>query len=422
MAVSAKVGAFSTGTGAAATTVAVSGVGFQPGAIIFWWSGRTETSDAIGRATHQRGFGFAVSASDRQAVGSMSTDAAAASDCGRITRNDACIATVDAAGAVLALMDLQSMDADGFTLVVDDAFPSSLRVHYLALAGMTNAATGWFATPTSTGNADVVTSLAFQPDLVLFMSCDITSDPPNASASRGHILFGAAVSSSQRAIWNGGSDEAAPTMSTGNYCNDIECLGFLNNAATSVAYRADFVSFLSNGFRLNILEGTTARRTHYLALKGGNYRVGSLTTQTDTTTPIVQSSFGFAPSAALFLSHGNTESTQDTAQANDRLSIGAASSTTNRGAQGTLDENGVANAEVTTAVEHDAVYVNINTSSAIDGLMDMQSFDSDGFTTIMDDADASGKFVWYVAFGPAAAAAKAPPPFQRATRVITRRG
>jgi hypothetical protein len=106
----------------------------------------------------------------------------------------------------------------------------------------------------------------------------------------------------------------------------------------------------------------------------------------------------------MFISHGQAESTSDTIQNEDRLSIGAFSSLTARGAQGILDENGVTDSEVTTAIEFDEVYVNVSTASAIDGLMDVKSIDADGFTMVMDDADPAAAFVWYAAFGPAAAA------------------
>jgi hypothetical protein len=83
------------------------------------------------------------------------------------------------------------------------------------------------------------------------------------------------------------------------------------------------------------------------------------------------------------------------------MSIGAFSSLTDRGAQSGLDENGKADSETTTIIEFDEVYANIATDSTIAGLMDVKSVDSDGFTMIMDDADPSQAFVWYIAFGPA---------------------
>lgn len=173
---------------------------------------------------------------------------------------------------------------------------------------------------------------------------------------------------------------------------------------SSVTSRADFVSFLSNGFRINWAESATARRVHWVALKGGSYIVGNLLTQTDTVTDIAETGFGFQPSGALFVSHGQAESTSDTAQDHDRLSIGAFDSTSSRVAMGTLDEDNLGDSEVTTAHEFDEVYVSISTASAIQGLMDIKSVESDGLTMIMDDADPAQAFVWYMAVGAVAAA------------------
>ncbi len=70
---------------------------------------------------------------------------------------------------------------------------------------------------------------------------------------------------------------------------------------------------------------------------------------------------------------------------------------------GTLDENGTADSETARAVEHDEVYANIATDDTIEGLLDIKSIDSDGFTCVMDDPDPSAAFVPYMAFGDTAA-------------------
>lgn len=404
MTLQSHVGSFSAGVGAATTTVAVTGVGFTPIAIIFWWSGRSESTDTIGRASHWRGFGAAVSSTIRAAITSSSIDAQTAGDTQMGHDEASCILSIDATPAIDGQIDLQSMDADGFTLVVDDQMPRDLRVHYLALGGdsLTNANIGRF---TAAGTAPVdqdVTGVGFQPDFVLFFSGGQASDPPFA-ASGSRMALGAAVSSSQQGAWAGVGRNGVGTTVAGSYSTAGECIATLNTLATLVELRADFVSFLSDGFRINWAERGSTARIFYLALKGGNYRVDNLLTRTDGN-DIAETSFGFQPTSALFVSNGQAESTSDTIQTEDRLSIGAFSSTSARGAQGTLDETALADTEVTTAIELDEVYVNIKTDSTIDGLMDVKSIDSDGFTMVMDNADPGAAFAWYMAFGPAAAA------------------
>jgi hypothetical protein len=65
-----------------------------------------------------------------------------------------------------------------------------------------------------------------------------------------------------------------------------------------------------------------------------------------------------------------------------------------------MDDDAATTAIVGTAFEYDAVYINMpGTAATVQGLMDVKTIDSDGFTMIMDDADPSQAFVWYLAFG-----------------------
>lgn len=372
---------------------------------MFWWSGRSNSTDAIGRASHFRGFGVAASATDRRAVASTSTDALITGASAHAHDAASCIISVTNTGpAIDGNLDLQSFDADGFTLICDSAtWPRDTRVFYMALAGdLTNAATGVLTEPAATGDQDV-TSLAFQPDFVMFFSAGLGSDAPGANID-SDIMIGAATSSSAQGVWVGGANNGSSSMNTTSYCTAGECIAMPAANLSTVTSRADFVSFLSNGFRINWAESATSRRVHWVALKGGSYIVGNLLTQIDTTTDIVESGFGFQPSGALFVSHALAESTSDTMQDHDRLSIGAFDSISSRAAMGTLDEDALSDSEVTTASEFDEVYVNISTASAVQGLMDIKSVDSDGFICIMDDADPVQAFAWYAAFGSAAAA------------------
>lgn len=401
MTASVKVGSFNTGTGAVSSTIAVTGVGFQPKVVFLWFTGRSDSSDAIGRADILRGFGVAISTTDRRAIASFSDDAAADSATGRTASTVACLVTVNAADTQDGALDHQSMDSDGFTLVVDDQLPADLRVSYLALGGdsLTNYVTGGITEPGATGNQDYTVSGSFQPDCVLFFSISHTA---NAGAGGSMFMLGAATASGAQAVLSNTSRDAVASTTTRMYCTNDECVALMASTASTTG-RAAFVQFNSDGFRLNWTERAASRLIHYIALKGGNFLVGDLLTRTDGN-DIAETGFGFQPAGAMFVSHGTTESTSDTAQNHDRLSLGAFDSTSSRNVQGNLDENNLTDSEATTAIEFDAVYVNIKTDSTIDGLMDIKSVESDGFTTVMDDVDPSQAFVWYLAFGPAAVA------------------
>lgn len=386
-------------------TTKVVTTGFTPNAIFFWCMGNVGTTDTVSNATARYAFGVAASATDRRCVSSISTHAAATIDGGRAARADACLCTNLATSAIDGLLDISSFDASGFTCIIDDQFATGIRVSWFAVGGsdITNAVTGTMVCPIVTGNFDV-TTLAFQPDFLLMFGNANTSAAPVTSANRGFINIGAAVSSTNRAsVTCGEGPEGNATSQSRSYAFDGEILTNLADTPTAINSRADFVSFLSNGFRLNFLSNGAGftYQIPYIAIKGGKWWVDNLTTQTDTTTAMVKSGFGFAPAGAMFFSHMLTKSTANTVQAGGYISVGAATDVSNRVAQAMVQRTAQANMDVTQAIEHDEVYANISDSGhSIQGLMDVQSFDSDGFTTIMDDADPSASFVWFFGVGP----------------------
>lgn len=394
-----RVGSFSTGTGAVSSTVAVTGTGFTPAFVLFWWNGRTDTTDAAGSASHVSGFG-AMSATERIVVVAHSTDAGASAEADAGQRTDACIASMSAAGAIDGLLDFSSFDSDGFTLVVDDVMPVSLRVHYMAFdSAITNVDMGFFTEPAATGTQDI-TAPGFQPDAAFFMSfSNNTGDPPMTGTDSRRSFGVAAGATPANYVWCGGSNDAAATMQTLSYCRSGDAIAGMEGAVTTTNMRGRVSAWLSNGFRITWDEvtGNNVRRILYVALKGGSWFAGDLTTATNTTA-FGETGVGFQPEGVLFVSHNNSASTSDTAQDHESLSIGAADSSLNQAACALIDEDNTANAEVATAVEHDEVYINLDTADAKEGGMKLNSMDSDGFTVQMTDADPSALFVWYVAW------------------------
>lgn len=400
----AKVGAFNTGTGT--TQIDVTDVGFQPKAVFFWWSGKTGTVDAQGRESHFAGYGAATATTQRWALTSNDIDAASAQDASTAKTATGCLLSVSAAGAVDGKGDLQSFDANGFHISISDAFPRDQRVHYLALGGtdLTNAKAGEFIGSAGTPPYnESSTDPGFQPDVVIFAGQSIsTAAGDTASAAGGNMGFGAAMSSTKRGTVGLTSDEGSASMDTDGYGFTGECWAGLSQAAGgSITVRNDFVSMDATGFTLSRLEATTTWARFYLALKGGSYQLGNNVTSVTTSATITDSGFGFAPKAGLFFSACRATSTQDAGSAPWLASIGAATGPTERGAQGTISLDAVADAVVGTAIEHDEVYVSqtIATPPALAGLMDVNSFGSDGWELIMDAGDVAARRYFYIAFG-----------------------
>jgi hypothetical protein len=397
VALSAYLDVFNTGTGIAGTTIARSGYGFQPVAFLLWTTGRTETTDAGGSASCVGNIGLGVSATDRRCVAWYLADGGGNANSGTGRFNAAILMEGTGDTTTAGALDVQSVDSDGLTFVVDVQFTASLRVQVLAWGGsdVTAAATGSFDTGTSTGNQSI--SLGWQPSLVFFLSARVVTE--NTFSQDASWTFGVAQSNTARWCIGAFNNDNATTMATRRYGTPLECGVQVTAAATDSNVRWDFVSMDATGFTINRLEAGANTRVYYLALAGGAWAVGSLTTRTDGN-DIAVTGLGFQPAGLLFGSHGTAASTQDTLDTHGMASLGAATSPTARGAHAYSDENGLGDAEVATFVEHDAVYIASDLADGVAALMDLKSLETTGFTTVMDTPEPSaGAFVGWVAGG-----------------------
>jgi hypothetical protein len=402
----AASGAFDTGTGAVASTVVVSGLGFQPKAILFWWDGRTGSVTASGRASHARGFGAVTSTTQRWAVYSSSQDTPTTMVAKKAQRNDACVAVLTTTGALDGLLDLQSFDSNGFTLAVDDQFATSYRVHYLALGGsdITDAKAGTVTVANASGDQDF-TDPGFRPDFLAISSAFQTTIDGTIGADSS-ITFGMASDilsafATRQGTWAGGSNDAAATSATMSYAKSGEIIASLNGTASAIGNRASLTAWLSTGFRLNFVAAPgIAPVGCYLALKGGRYRVDGMLSSTTLNQTLSQTSQDIGTPVGLLLFSGCVaESVAGTGTTNDQWSIGSATSSTNRQAMAGMDQTAAATAVVSTGVWVDQVYANLSTTGTIEGTADFTSFDSDGFSLKQTDADTVAAYICYLIVG-----------------------
>jgi hypothetical protein len=405
MAVVTACGNLNITTGALASTVAVSSLGFTPKVILFWWSGATGATNGE-RATSLRGIGAAVSASSFFAQANYDEDAAASQVGKNNVSTTGCVIELDNTGAVVGRADLQSFDADGFTLEIQDVFVTDLLVSWYAIGGddIDIAELGSLATPGATGEQTTNNTGNFRPDITFFF----IGAQMSTGADAVSMLGAASGASNQGVLW-GGSNDGATTMAAGSYCLSGECVANHQTAPSTAASptgRARFVSHNASpgGFTVNWVErNASSPNIQWLSIKGGLWAVGNLLTLTDAVTPIAETGLGFTPVGALFASAGNAETVADAVHlAHCKWSLGAASGASSRVVQQIDSRNGQADAYVHRAARADAVYINTDPNQVAHtttGLMDLTSFDADGLTCIMDDADPGAAFVFYVAVG-----------------------
>jgi hypothetical protein len=302
--------------------------------------------------------------------------------------------------AAVGWADVQSVGNGSFTLEILDAFSVDLRVSYLAIGGSEiTVETGTFTAPVGGGPGSMTHSLGVAPSAYFFMGMH-DSDAPTVRIDSS-LSFGAATANADQAVWSGGSNDAATSGVTGTYCLRGECYA-LNDVNPSVSPNNRMV--FSSGDATDIFhtwpERGNAMRVHWLAIAGGSWKLGSLTTQTDTTTAFSTGDLGFYPVAAMFVSACKAEPAADaTPSAHDEWSVGAATSASNRTCQQASSRNGNTNMFVQTGLRTDAVYLNADPATdAIEGIGDINTW-GDPITLIMDDADPSQSFMWYVAVG-----------------------
>jgi len=383
------------------TTYARSGYGFSPKACIVWSSSRTESTDTTdGTLSLRYSIGFGSSTTRMGSVIWRANDNVTTT----FTRMH--IDDDKVAGFPLnqqTRLAINSLDSDGITFIVS-AVGTAGRVFVWAVGGdsITNAEAGIFTTPTATGNWTLNNVDNFQPDIAFFLLAGTNS--VDTSVNNSLQGFGYAISTTKRGRVTLLQQSAVSTSNNERNSVTSECIA--RGADASPTHRNDFVSFNSSpgGVTLNQLESTTAQKGVYLMIKGGDWNAGTVQTRTDTN-DIAVTGLASQPSGIFFFGHGKSLSLlADTGEDHAMLSVGAASSPSNRGCLGYSDENGLTTTEITTGVEFDEVYMSFDLADGIEALMDLKSIESTGFTCVMDDVETLlAADVHWISVGPAAA-------------------
>jgi hypothetical protein len=401
MGLSTKVTAFSwLSTDAAGTPYDVT-CGFQPEFAIVWICGDTGATDSVGRAATTFDIGLIKDGSNRAHTLYRSGDAATTAAYVAAHGTTSVLFGVDSS-SIVARLDVDTKanwPVDGIRFIVDTQAAANRRVAVLAVGGtdITAVSVGTFQEAGSTGNQSTAHGLGATPTGVILISAGLASAPEAVASSGSMCLSVGAFDGTNGWVHSMFGDDANTTMDNVSYALAGEVIALGVEGVTTNA-RASGVSLDATDITINWLERAATRHCFYLAWVGGQFNVGSTTTATNTT-PFSGPSAGFVPLAAWFASAARAASTTDTPTPHSQLSLGAATSASERIALAMLDEDGIGTSEVTIALETDAVYANIDTSSAIQGLMDISDMTVDPMQLVMDDADPSGSFVGVAMWG-----------------------
>lgn len=326
------VGTFAKRSGTGEQTI--SGLGFQPKAIVFYWTAQT----AVGAGSDQTNFygsGFVDENLQEAAVSHWSDQALVlivnlSTDSGRRTTEDASILIQSTDGTVVGQATVTSLTSDGFTLNWTVSNASGYIIRYMALGGadITDTYVSSFTLNTSAGT-QAITAPAFSPDMIIFLSGGTASN--NSTVANGKFSLGLASKVAQGGIGSLVTDGAllSDTCAT----QRDSALVLVSNSCNTLDALASVSSFDSSGFTINKSD-TPAQNTlvYYLAIKGGSHAVIPFNSAATTGNQNINTYF--QPNA-MFLA-GINKASDTNVSAHAYISLGAASAA---GAQGAIASN-----------------------------------------------------------------------------------
>ncbi len=407
-----RVGSFSTTTGVAGTTVALTGFGFTPVAgrsfIQFWWDGRTELVNTIGNASHRRGTGISTGPSVNYCATSKSKDAVALADTASDQHELRCVEIINAStDTVDGEGRITSYDADGATFTVDNQFGQSFTIHYKAYEGIEIEAStyGIITEPGAIGTVSY-TFPGRRPDALIAIGTSGNVLAGIATGSRfmqGFATF--AKNAIQQFTFCAGSQDGVSPTDTANYAQDGQFLSLLDSGISNVTTRARVTAVNGNGFDLtwDEVSGIGGREWQILAISGGQWLAGSMLTVTAGNN-ITVTGVPFTPRGYTLVSSNRAQPASDTLSTPDEWCMGAVDQNANQRSMAVEDATGVATSLVSTVVQFDSVIATGNglvPAPPIDCRITHTNFTVDGWVDAQPTSDGAGRWIGYFAEGDA---------------------
>lgn len=382
MAVVTKTGSFTLSTSNG--NQSVTGLGFQPKAIIFTFIPETGAINDFG-SSGSIAFGMATSSTNRMVISRAKGSTAA-------TRTDdtKCIAYYSIAGAKVLEADFVSMDSGGFTINNTTAYTTGWVVTYWAIGGadITNAVIKEFTSPASTGLASI-TGVGFQPQAMIVASAGLTTA---ATTSTTHAIMGLGMAV--------GSQMGTSTITDiTRYQTTTELMTVYSTGSTKAIEYA-LTSMDLDGFTLNHTTTTSGAYSWALCLRGGSYWVGT-GLQPTSTIPVtynLPSGYTWTPTGVFVTSVNNTAGAAvDTATSS--IVIGSTSSTSNMQYIWTGDKTSAVDARALNLGNVIASYTPSNSSLNPTSQAYVSALSAGSFAFTWGTADATQRQFLYLAVG-----------------------
>lgn len=356
----------------------VTGIGHTPKAVILFSTSNSSTGNGSRMV-----LGFTDGTNMRSCAWS-SADNATTTNSSRLDSNQDFFHQIGDGGASGSIADIVSLASDTINLswTTNDTSTYSIKGLSFGGADITNVKVGSFTLSTGFTGIQNITDVDFAPDVVFFMTTGAQT-LNTAATSAARIAFGVATSATARACI---STVALDALTTGadTARNQHSALGLTMISDTSTAtttFEFDYNgprTAQNDGFTIEVDNDPTFNTTvFYLAIKGGYWNVQTINARTGTAGTQSISTANPAKGVLLFSNNVN----DNLRNAHARLSIGAATSATDRWALWSGDQD---SANPTIVARHASnSFVHRNLTETADGTLSTvnASADFDSFTS-----------------------------------------
>jgi len=243
----------------------VTGIGFQPDAVLFAHAGSGFTNP-IPSSIEQVGFGLgAFDTAGRQWANTIFCGTGSAqSDTQRCQLTNAALVAINVTPAIVKRASFVSVNGDGYTLNFTTTNGNASRVVALALKGVNVRVQNFLKSTAAAPAAQTIAGIGFAPSLVFLTSMqDLTRANPVA---QGRLGLGASDGTSEASSAAHDANNLAVTSADG-IDKASKVFVKINNNAQLINAEADFTSMNPDGFTLNwSTNDGAATQMLYLAL------------------------------------------------------------------------------------------------------------------------------------------------------------